>query len=80
MVNFKYLSNKSKSTPTIALRTRKTSLQDNECTPSTSRTNDKISLAETIKDVIKEVNSEKECIFNIIRRVVKEELQNHEKR
>ena len=78
MVNFKLLTNKSKSTSTITLRTKKTPRQDNECSPSTSQTKE-ISLLETIKNVIKEVNNEKECISDITRKVVKEELQNHEK-
>ena len=78
MVNFKRLTNKSKSTSTITLRTKKTPRQDNECLPSTSQTKE-ISLLETIKNVIKEVNNEKECISDITRKVVKEELQNHEK-
>ena len=33
MTDSKHLSNKSKSTPTIALKPRETSIQDNECTP-----------------------------------------------
>ena len=79
MVNSKHVSNKSKSTPTIALRTRKTSTQDNKRMPATSRTNDENSLVETTKNVIKEVNSEKRCISGIIRKVLKKELQYYEK-
>lgn len=78
MLNSKYLLNKSKSTPTMVRRARKTFIQDNECTPYTSRAN-KTSLVETVRNVIKEVNSEKECISNIVRKDVEEELQNHEK-
>ena len=76
MVKSKHLSNQSKSTATIALRTRKTSTQDNECKPTTSRKNDKTSIIETIKNVIKEVGSEEEPISNFIRKIVKEELEN----
>ena len=58
------------------LKTTKTSTQNNECTPSTSRTYDETFFVETIKNVIKEVNSENESISD---KVIKEELQNHEK-
>ena len=68
MVNSTLVSNKSKSTPTIALKTRKISTQDNKRTPGTSRTNDEISLAE-------KANNEKGCISDI----VKNGVQNHEK-
>ena len=78
MLNCKYLLNKCKSTPTIVRRARKTFIQDNQCTPYTSRAN-KTSLVETIRNVIKEVNSEKECISNIVRKDVEEELQNNQK-
>ena len=74
MVNSTLVSNKSKSTPTIALKTRKISTQDNKRTPGTSRTNDEISLAEKANNVIKEVNNEKGCISDI----VKNGVQNHE--
>ena len=55
MASSKHLSNNSKTTPTIAPRTRKTFTQDYECKPSTSQINDEIYLVETIKNVIKEV-------------------------
>ena len=44
------------------------------------RTNGETFLVETIKNVIKEVNSKNKSISDIIRKVVKEELQNHEKK
>ena len=68
MVNSTLVSNKCKSTPTIALKTRKISKQDNKRTSDTSRTNDEISLAEKTNNVIKEVNTE-----------VQNGVQNHEK-
>ena len=75
----KHLSNKSKSTPTIALRPRKTFIQDNKCTPQfTSRKNYRTSLVETTKNLIKKSNSEEEAIFNI-REIVIEKRRNHEK-
>ena len=45
-----------------------------------SQKNDELSLVETIKNVIKEVNSEKGYLCSIIRKVVRKELQNHEKK
>lgn len=73
------MSKKFKSTPTSSLGPRKPSTQDNECTAFTLWKNDETSFVGTIKDVINEVNSEKECISDIIRKVAREELQNHAK-
>ena len=56
---------------------------NNECAPSTSRTNDEkyfMTMIETMKNVIKEVKGEEEYISDIIRRIVKEDLQNHVKK
>ena len=78
MVNSKHLSNKSESTSTVALKTRKAPTIGNDCIPSTSRTNNEASFVEVIKNLIKK--SSRETISNIIRKVVREELQNHEKK
>ena len=58
MVNSKHLSNKSESTSTLALKTRKASTIGNDCIPSTSRTNDEASFVEVIKNVIKKSSRE----------------------
>ena len=61
MVNSKHLSDETKSTRTILLRAK---------IPSALRTNDEAYLIETIENVIKERNTEKECICDIITKVV----------
>ena len=56
---YTHLWNKSKSTTTIVLRTRKASSKDHECTPYTSRTKDKTSLVKTIRNGTNGINSQK---------------------